>query len=73
MSRALTSLPAVNPTSVERRAQYQCQLRLGNAPLRVTSNSDRLPRTDDPAGSRLEEEFRPVCSVDQVVKSGCLV
>ena len=70
MSRALMSLPAVNPTSAQRRAQHQREFGLGHAPFRVVSNSNRLTGADNPAGGRLEEKLRPVRSIDQVVKRG---
>ena len=73
MSRALTSLPIGEANELERRAQDQRQLGLGNTPARVASDSDRLTGADDPAGCRLEEEFGPLCSVDQIVKRGRLV
>ena len=73
MSRALTSLPIVKPTSSSAGLKNQRQLGLGNAPARVAPDADRLARADDPAGSRLEEQLGPTRRVDQVVERGRLV
>ena len=42
MSRALMSLPIVNPIKVERRVQDQGELGLRYAPNRVAADADRL-------------------------------
>ena len=67
MSRALTSLPIVKPTSSSAGLKTRASSGSG------THQCDRAgpgsaARPDDPARSRLEEQFRPRAPVDPIVK-----
>ena len=68
MSRALTSLPIVKPTSRRSGREDQGQLRLGHAPASCRRTRIGRPGPTTRLGRRLEEEFGPVGAVDQVVE-----
>ena len=70
MSRGADVVADREADQLQRGTQDQGQLRLRDRPSRIPPDPDRLPRADDPAGRRLEEELRAAGRVDQIVEGG---